>query len=619
MPLCFAYYCSGHGYGHATRVSAFACHLLSLPPKDKPIVYIISSAPKHVFADSIARGAVYRYAEIDPVIVQPLAYRVDRQKSVDVLKQFLSKKDILLHAERQWLIDIQAHAVLSDAAFLGCLAAKAAGIPSILITNFTFDSVYSYLSSSVLDVLSPQQQYPQASGPYSTLDGFPELIPDIPVPPSDLTPLVKQLHTGYRCADMLLLLPGHIPIPSFSMYPSLPSYDWVDPSSNEFHPHIVQCLGEASSRNLYPSIPFASPRNKIILRSVIPAPLIVRPPTPSIYTLEGRSRFLSYVGVPSELHNPIRTKILVVSFGGQVFRTPSRPASRLQSRVWSSSSSPDLPENRTGSPTSAISGLGIGNLIPGLYPPSQISSPDICNSKSSLPIITRLTDDELHSVTSPRLATPSHLWIPGAPPASKLLASSPSNFSIPTLSTIPPTPDGTGNFKGDTTGDVEEATLLPDASWIAIVCGVTKEQSLALDDDQDSGLPNGFFVAPKDVYMPDLTAIGDVLALLQGYGTVSECVDSCTPFVYVSRPLFIEEHGLRLLLSREGVGVELSRQSYEAGDWATAVEEAWKKGKSRKRTAEVGIESGIRQTEGREMAKTVVHWTTDWYMTCVDE
>lgn len=59
------------GYGHATRVSAFACHFLSLNPS--PILYIVSSAPKHVFSDSVAIGAVYRYAEIDPVIVQPLA------------------------------------------------------------------------------------------------------------------------------------------------------------------------------------------------------------------------------------------------------------------------------------------------------------------------------------------------------------------------------------------------------------------------------------------------------------------------------------------------------------------------------------------------------------------
>jgi len=73
----FVYYCSGHGYGHATRVSAFACHLLALKPRQT--VHIVSSAPKHVFADSVALGALYRYADIDPVIVQPLAPPEERE------------------------------------------------------------------------------------------------------------------------------------------------------------------------------------------------------------------------------------------------------------------------------------------------------------------------------------------------------------------------------------------------------------------------------------------------------------------------------------------------------------------------------------------------------------
>ena len=60
------------GYGHATRVSAFATHLRELD--NPPTIHIISSAPKHVFEQAIGAGSLYRYAEIDPVIVQPLAY-----------------------------------------------------------------------------------------------------------------------------------------------------------------------------------------------------------------------------------------------------------------------------------------------------------------------------------------------------------------------------------------------------------------------------------------------------------------------------------------------------------------------------------------------------------------
>jgi hypothetical protein len=59
------------GYGHATRVSALASQLLVLRPT--PTVYIVSSAPQQIFSDCIALGALYRLAEIDPVIVQPIA------------------------------------------------------------------------------------------------------------------------------------------------------------------------------------------------------------------------------------------------------------------------------------------------------------------------------------------------------------------------------------------------------------------------------------------------------------------------------------------------------------------------------------------------------------------
>ncbi|RDB25650.1 hypothetical protein Hypma_006794 [Hypsizygus marmoreus] len=614
-PLTFAYYCSGHGYGHATRVSAFASHLLSLPSEDRPTIYITSSAPKHVFAESIALGALYRYAEIDPIIVQPLAYRVDRQKSVDVLKSFLDRKDTILDLERQWLEDIKAHAVLSDAAFMGCLAAKAAGIPSILITNFTFDSVYSYLSTPLLDALSPTHHDHLSPTSGSHHNGCLDLVPDVPVPICELEPLVEHIFVGYRCADILFLLPGCIPIPSFFVQPSLPSQDWVDVCSNEFHSEVIECLlRKPSTCPLHPSIPFPTPSpphaKRSIPRTAIQAPLIVRPPTSttSVYTPEGRSRLLSSIGVPHDFHDPTRTKILIVSFGGQVFRTPSRPSSRRHSR----SATPEM------SPTHVN---GIANAIPEMHLLPLVREPKISSPQASSSADHPLSHADSHEDIAPRLATPSHIWIPGAPPASKpsLTRHSSAEFRIPEVATIPPTPSGLIEaFDLNAGGDESEldTRLLPDSSWIAIVCGVSKDQWHG-SHDKDTGLPDGFFVAPRDVYMPDLTAVGDVLLGKLGYGTVSECVDACTPFVYVSRPLFIEEHGLRLLLSREGVGVELSRYLYEAGDWASGVEEAWNRGKALKAKKRIDAANGIgmdkRKTEGLDMAQQVVRWTQDWW------
>ena len=41
---------------------------------------------------------------------------------MEVLKKFLDKKDESLERERQWLLEVRAHCVLSDAAFLGWCA-----------------------------------------------------------------------------------------------------------------------------------------------------------------------------------------------------------------------------------------------------------------------------------------------------------------------------------------------------------------------------------------------------------------------------------------------------------------------------------------------------------------
>ena len=74
----------------------------------------------------------------------------------------------------------------------------------------------------------------------------------------------------------------------------------------------------------------------------------------------------------------------------------------------------------------------------------------------------------------------------------------------------------------------EDPKFLPSEDWIAIICGL----SPAALQDASADLPDRFFVAPPDVYMPDLLACCDVMLGKLGYGAVAECVDSCTPFVY---------------------------------------------------------------------------------------
>ncbi|TFK46081.1 hypothetical protein OE88DRAFT_1668231 [Heliocybe sulcata] len=508
----------------------------------------------------------------------------------------MEEKDKKVEEEVRWLVQNKIHCVLSDAAFLGCLAANGACIPSVLITNFTFDSVYSFLSTSIQECTSSD----------STLHATPSDVvpPGAPLPQDLIAPLVDQIHQGYRCADLLLLLPGKIPIPSFFTEPSLPSPNWVDPAVRAFYPSITQALSSLNSIPLLPCIPFPK-AEKPLPRSARQTPLLVRTPGSTIYEASGREALLSSIGIPHHLRDPEKTKILVVSFGGQSFK---KPRSRASSRTSTPSSVSPAPSKRA----------SIAHELPGepVGAHTQAVALDVLDRElKNLKIVER------KQAGSGRLATPSHIHIPGAPPVYKPLPTPPPSEvrSPPVLRTIPSTPPGLSRehsknpyFDGSLYDIKEEhiPRMLPDDSWTVVVCGVSPEWA-----KEDGGeLPEGFYVAPRDVWMPDLMAVSDVLLGKLGYGAVSESVESCTPFVYVSRPLFIEEHGLRLFLSESGVGVELSRSSYEEGDWAAAVEEAWLKGKDAKaRRRRLGEQETRRRIEeGNQMACQLLDWVEEW-------
>lgn len=132
---------------------------------------------------------------------------------------------------------------------------------------------------------------------------------------------MNQSIADYRCASLLLRLPGAIPIPAFDTDVTLPSGTWVNPSRTSFTPEILDLL--------------ARPVNTIP-RKVIDVPLIVRPPSPEVYTTKFRHNLLGSMGVPSHL---LDSKVLLVSFGGQSIPRPrSRPPSPLSAPLMRSSS-----------------------------------------------------------------------------------------------------------------------------------------------------------------------------------------------------------------------------------------------------------------------------------------
>jgi len=94
-----------------------------------------------------------------------------------------------------------------------------------------------------------------------------------------------------------------------------------------------------------------------------------------------------------------------------------------------------------------------------------------------------------------------------------VFTSSTSSYSdsevSPTSTASSHTPTHSSDRPGTEIREEDGVGLLPDENWIAVICGVSKEQWNA--ENEDDGLPEGFYVAPRDIYMPDLVAVGDVV------------------------------------------------------------------------------------------------------------
>lgn len=125
QPTHFAFYVSSHGFGHCTRASAVTTALLAGGHK----VTIVTNAPPGPFTAVLdpspsnehlnGNYASYRKRDVDPGMVQPKAYDVAREATVDLLTTFLARRDQTITEEVQWIKGNQVQAVLSDATFLG--------------------------------------------------------------------------------------------------------------------------------------------------------------------------------------------------------------------------------------------------------------------------------------------------------------------------------------------------------------------------------------------------------------------------------------------------------------------------------------------------------------------
>lgn len=181
-----AFYISGHGFGHASRqielINAVAPLL-----RDHEIV-IRTSAARWLFDRTIDGPFTFLEGPCDTGITQIDSLRLDEADTIARAAAFY--RDLPRHVEREasLLASHGARLVIADAPPLGCAAAAAAGVPSIVVSNFTWDWIY---------------------------EGYPEHLAGAP----DLVPTIRS---AYRAASEAWRLPMHGGFEPFGRVTDLP-------------------------------------------------------------------------------------------------------------------------------------------------------------------------------------------------------------------------------------------------------------------------------------------------------------------------------------------------------------------------------------------------------------
>ncbi len=138
-----AFFISPHGFGHAAR----ACAIMNAIARTYSGAHfeIFTRVPEWFFRQSFDRGVGFHYHELqtDVGFVQASSMVEDYGATLDALGLLYPLSCDLVSEVVSSLRERSVGLVVCDISVLGLEAARRAGIPSVLVENFTWDWIYS--------------------------------------------------------------------------------------------------------------------------------------------------------------------------------------------------------------------------------------------------------------------------------------------------------------------------------------------------------------------------------------------------------------------------------------------------------------------------------------------
>jgi L-arabinokinase len=159
-----AFYISGHGFGHASRqiqiINAVGARRPGVP------IFLRTSAARWLLDRTITPPFIVDPEPCDIGVIQIDSLRLDARATIEQAREFYRTIDERAEMEAAKLREHNVALVISDAPPLASAAAAAAGVRSIVVSNFTWDWIYEeyreHLSSAPDLIPTIQKAYRHA-------------------------------------------------------------------------------------------------------------------------------------------------------------------------------------------------------------------------------------------------------------------------------------------------------------------------------------------------------------------------------------------------------------------------------------------------------------------------
>ena len=139
-PRRIAFFISPHGFGHAARAASV---MEALAEIDSSYHFdIFTTVPQWFFANCSSFTFQYHRLLTDIGLVQKTPFQEDLPATVKKLKKLLPFNPSRIAAVAETIKHLKCKLVICDIAPMGIQVAKKAGMPSVLIENFTWDWIY---------------------------------------------------------------------------------------------------------------------------------------------------------------------------------------------------------------------------------------------------------------------------------------------------------------------------------------------------------------------------------------------------------------------------------------------------------------------------------------------